>query len=199
MITHLYHGNLGQVIDESGKVLPVVRDAERRGVIFDLGFGGYNFSWDVAEKAFAQDLIPHTISSDLQQFNVVRPVKSLANVMSAMLRLGMTLPQVIERVTRNPAKAISLTDRAGSLKPGHASRHHRISRRHRRIRDQPTATPKVRKAEKQIVPLLTFKNGKRFRGRSCAGPGGEQLVPADRGRSRAVRGRNASPSASAAS
>src|SRR4029078_7999646 len=118
MITHLYHGNLGQVIDDKGKVLPVVRDAERRGVIFDLGFGGYNFSWDVAEKSFAQDLIPHTISSDLQQFNVVRPVKSLANVMSAMLRLGMKLPQVIERVTRNPAKAISLTDRAGSLKPG---------------------------------------------------------------------------------
>ena len=35
-----------------------------------------------------------------------------------MMRLGLTLPQVIERVTRNPAKAISLTDRAGSLKPG---------------------------------------------------------------------------------
>ena len=87
-------------------------------MIFDLGFGGYNFSWSVAEKSFAQDLIPHTISSDLQQFNVVRPVKSLANVMSAMLRLGMKLPQVIERVTSNPAKAISLTDRAGSLKPG---------------------------------------------------------------------------------
>ena len=63
------------------------------------GFGGYNFSWDVAEKAFAQDLVPHTISSDLQQFNVVRPVKSLANVMSAMLRLGMPL--------------------AGSRRPGH--------------------------------------------------------------------------------
>ena len=65
MITHLYHGNLGQVIDDKGKVLTVVREAERRGVIFDLGFGGYNFSWDVAEKAFAQDLVPHTISSDL--------------------------------------------------------------------------------------------------------------------------------------
>ena len=89
MITHLYHGNLGQVIDENGKVLPIVREAERRGVIFDLGFGGYNFSWKVAEKSIAQDLIPHTISSDLQQFNVVRPVKSLANVMSAMLRLGI--------------------------------------------------------------------------------------------------------------
>ncbi len=54
MITHIYHGNLGQIIDEKGKIMPVVTDALERGVIFDLGFGGYNFSWDVAEKAFAQ-------------------------------------------------------------------------------------------------------------------------------------------------
>ena len=161
MITHLYHGNLGQVIDEKGKVLPVVRDAERRGVIFDLGFGGYNFSWSVAEKSFAQDLIPHTISSDLQQFNVVRPVKSLANVMSAMLRLGMKLPQVIERVTRNPAKAISLTDRAGSLKPGMPAdiTVFRVNSGEYEITDCYT---QVRKAHQQIEPLITFKNGKRF-------------------------------------
>jgi dihydroorotase len=161
MITHLYHGNLGQVLDESGKVLPVVREAERRGVIFDLGFGGYNFSWDVAETSFSQDLIPHTISSDLQQFNVVRPVKSLANVMSAMIRLGMTLPEVIKRVTHNPAKALSLTDRAGSLKPGLPAdvTVFRVDTGEYDITDCYT---KVRKAEKQIVPLITFKNGKRF-------------------------------------
>jgi len=161
MITHLYHGNLGKVIDDKGKVLPVVREAERRGVIFDLGFGGYNFSWDVAEKAFAQDLVPHTISSDLQQFNVVRPVKSLANVMSAMMRLGLTLPQVIERVTRNPAKAISLTDRAGSLKPGLPAdiTVFRVNSGEYDISDCYTQS---RKAEKEIEPLITFKNGKRF-------------------------------------
>lgn len=161
MITHLYHGNLGQAIDENGKVLPVVRDAERRGVIFDLGFGGYNFSWDVAEKAFAQDLVPHTISSDLQQFNVVRPVKSLANVMSAMIRLGLTLPQVVERVTCNAAKAISLHDRAGSLKPGMPAdiTVFRVNTGEYEISDCYTRT---RKAEKQIEPLITFKNGKRF-------------------------------------
>jgi dihydroorotase len=161
MITHLYHGNLGQVVDADGKVLPVVRDAERRGVIFDLGFGGYNFSWDVAEKAFAQDLIPHTISSDLQQFNVVRPVKSLANVMSAMLRLGMPLAEVVRRVTCNAAKAILLTDRAGSLRPGLPAdiTVFRVDAGEFEISDCYT---QVRKAEKAIVPLMTFKNGKRF-------------------------------------
>jgi dihydroorotase len=161
MITHLYHGNLGQVIDENGKVLPFVREAERRGVLFDLGFGGYNFSWDVAEKAFAQDLVPYTISSDLQQFNVVRPVKSLANVMSAMIRLGMTLPQVVERVTCNAAKAIALTDRAGSLKPGMPAdiTVFRVNVGDYEISDCYTRS---RKAEREIEPLITFKNGRRF-------------------------------------
>jgi dihydroorotase len=161
MITHLYHGNLGQVIDDSGKVLPVVREAERRGVMFDLGFGGYNFSWDVAEKAFAQDLVPHTISSDLQQFNVVRPVKSLANVMSAMVRLGMTAKDVIDRVTCAPAKAVHLDDRAGSLKPGLPAdiTVFRVESAEYEISDCYT---KVRRADQRIVPLITFKNGKRF-------------------------------------
>ena len=161
MITHLYHGNLGQVIDDTGKVLPVVREAERRGVMFDLGFGGYNFSWSVAEKCFAQELIPHTISSDLQQFNVLRPVKSLANVMSAMLHLGLTVQQVVERVTRNAAKAISLSDRAGSLRAGQPAdiTVFRVDSGSYEISDCYT---KVRKADRQIVPLMTFKNGKRF-------------------------------------
>jgi dihydroorotase len=161
MITHLYHGNLGQVIDASGKVLPVVREAERRGVIFDLGFGGYNFSWDVAEKAFAQDLVPHTISSDLQQFNVVRPVKSLANVMSAVVRLGMTVKDVVDRVTCAPAKAVHLEDRAGSLKPGLPAdiTVFRVESGEYEISDCYT---KIRRADQRIVPFITFKNGKRF-------------------------------------
>jgi dihydroorotase len=161
MITHLYHGNLGKVIDDTGKVLPVVRDAERRGVIFDLGFGGYNFSWDVAEKAFAQDLVPHTISSDLQQFNVVRPVKSLANVMSAMMGIGLPLKDVIDRVTCAPAKAVRLDDWAGSLKPGLPAdiTVFRVDTGEYEISDCYT---KLRKVEKQIVPLVTFKDGKRF-------------------------------------
>ena len=78
-----------------------------------------------------------------------------------MLRLGMTLPQVIERVTRNPAKAISLTDRAGSLKPGMPAdiTVFRVNSGEYEISDCYT---QVRKADQQIEPLITFKNGKRF-------------------------------------
>ena len=79
MITHVYHNNLGGILGEDGKVLREVVEAERRGVLFDIGFGGYNFSWDVAEKAYAQDLVPHLLSSDLQQFNVNGPTYSFVN------------------------------------------------------------------------------------------------------------------------
>ena len=94
MITHIYHGNPGGTLDEHGKILPEVTDAERRGVLFDIGFGGYNFSWRVAERAYAEGLVPHTISSDLQQHNVNGPVYSLANVMTVMMRLGLSMREV---------------------------------------------------------------------------------------------------------
>ncbi len=161
MITHLYHGNLGQIIDDDGKILPVVRDAERRGVRFDLGFGAYNFNWKVAETGYAQDVLPFTISSDLQQFNVVRPVKSLANCMSAMLRLGMSLRDVITRVTTNPAIALSLTDRAGALKVGMPADLTVF-----RVEDGPyelsDCYKQVRIAEQKFVPVMAFKSGQRF-------------------------------------
>ena len=118
IITHLYHANDGAVLGDDGRVLPVVRDAQKRGVLFDVGFGAFNFGWDLAEKCFAQDLRPDIISSDLQQFNVIGPAFSLANIMGMFLELGMTPAEIIEAVTWAPAKALSLTDRSGSLKPG---------------------------------------------------------------------------------
>jgi len=161
IITHIYHGNLGQVIDREGNVLPEVKDAQRRGVLFDVGFGAYNFSWDVAEKAYAQGIVPHTISSDLQQFNIVRPVKSLANVMSVMLRLGLTLSEVIERVTSAPAKALALAERAGSLGAGMPADIcvFRIEEGDFELSD---CFKKTRKADQQIVPVMAFKNGRRI-------------------------------------
>lgn len=161
MITHLYHNNLGRVLDADGKVLPVVRDAERRGVLFDIGFGGYNFSWDVAEKAFAQDLVPHLLSSDLQQHNVISPAVSLANVMSIFLRLGMKLGDIVERVTSAPARALSLEDRGGSLRPGLPADITVFRLKSGQFEFVDAAKHK-RKAETKIVPVMAFKDGRRY-------------------------------------
>lgn len=118
MITHLYHANDGKVLDENDRVMPIVRDAEKRGVIFDVGFGAFNFGWDLAEKCFEQDLRPHIISSDLQQFNVIGPAYSLAHIMGYFLHLGMTVPEVIAAVTSTPAKVLHMEDIVGTLSPG---------------------------------------------------------------------------------
>lgn len=161
IITHIYHGNPGGTLDEDGKVLPEVRDAERRGVLFDIGFGGYNFAWRVAEQAYAQDLVPHIISSDLQQHNVNGPVYSLANVMTYFLRLGLTLEQVVERVTINAARALSLDDRAGSLRPGAPAdiTVFEVESGEFELTDCQRVT---RTGERRITPRMAFKDGRRY-------------------------------------
>ncbi len=161
IITHIYHNNFGSVLDDAGKVLPQVWAAQRRGVLFDIGFGGYNFSWDVAEKAAAQGLLPDIISSDLQQFNVTGPTFSLAHVLGAFGRLGMPLKDIIERVTLAPAHALSLTDRAGSLRVGMPAdiTVFRVDAGEFSMLDTCSTT---RTVERKFVPVMAFKDGVRY-------------------------------------
>jgi dihydroorotase len=160
IITHVYHPNIGHILDDKGKLLPAVRAAARRGVLFDVGFGGYNFSWDVAEKAFADGLPPDIISSDLQQFNVTGPVFSLAHVMSAAMRLGMNLYDAVDRVTDKAAKSIGLTE-AGTLRPGVPAdiTVFRVNSEEFAIAD---TEGKTRLGSSRIVPVMAFRDGIRF-------------------------------------
>ena len=160
IITHLFHGNKYGLLGDDGKIQPVVWEAARRGVLFDVGFGGYNFAWSVAEKIMAQGLIPNIISSDLQQFNVLGPVYSLAHVMGACMRLGMTLQDVVERVTINPARALALEDRAGTLKPGMPADLTVFNLESGQFEIQDTRN-RSRTATSRIVPRMAFKDGTR--------------------------------------
>ena len=160
IITHLFHGNKYGLLDDQGKVLPSVHEAVKRGVLFDVGFGGYNFSWAVADKVMAQGVVPDIISSDLQQFNVLGPVYSLAHVMGAIMHLGLSLQEVIDRVTVNPARALKLDDRAGSLKPGMPADITVFDVEAGEFEIQDTRN-RVRKAKQRIVPRIAFKDGRR--------------------------------------
>jgi dihydroorotase len=160
MIAHPYHNSGGRILDREGRLLPVVIDAKARGVLFDIAFGSYNFSWDVAEQAFAQGLAPDIISSDLQQFNAIGPAYSLSHVTSVLLRLGMTLSEVIAAVTWNPARAIHIDDRAGSLRTGMPADITvcRIESGHYEFAD---TEGRMRDANQRIVPTMVFKRGVR--------------------------------------
>jgi dihydroorotase len=118
VITHSFRGGDGGILDNSGRVLPEVHSALARGVHLDIGHGAGSFSFDTAEKALKQDVLPGTISSDVHQFNFNGPVFDLATTLSKFLHLGMTLEQVIERATRNPAAAFRFPQQLGTLREG---------------------------------------------------------------------------------
>ena len=118
LITHSFHGHDGGILDERDRVLPEVRRATENGILLDVGHGAGSFAFRTAEKAFAQNVLPGTISSDLHQSNVNGPVYDLATTLSKFLHMGIGLEEVIRRATENPAKALAFPAGTGSLKEG---------------------------------------------------------------------------------
>ncbi|HZS89585.1 MAG TPA: amidohydrolase/deacetylase family metallohydrolase, partial [Chloroflexota bacterium] len=116
--THCFHGERNGILDSAGRVLPSVREAAERGVIFDVGHGVGSFAFDTARRAMADGLLPNTISSDLHAHNINGPVFDLATTLSKFLHLGLSLDEVIARATVAPARAIRWDGRIGSLAVG---------------------------------------------------------------------------------
>jgi dihydroorotase len=73
---------------------------------------------DVAEKCLQQDFLPDTIGTDLGGLSYDGPVYDLVTELSKFLLLGLTLDQVIERVTVRPMHMFNFGAELGSLWPG---------------------------------------------------------------------------------
>jgi dihydroorotase len=120
IFTHTYsYGpkNRETVVDEEGKVKPFVLEAQKRGIIFDVGHGGGAFSWRQAIPAMQQGFLPNVISTDLHTQSMNGGMKDLANVISKFLAMGMSLQDAITRSTWNPANVINRKE-LGNLSPG---------------------------------------------------------------------------------
>ena len=118
ILTHCFHGQDGcGILDERQRVRSSIHDARARGVVFDVGHGKGSFTWDVAEAALGEDFLPDTISSDLHYYNVDGPVFDLATTATKFIHLGLSLDEVIARVTAEPARTIGKVD-IGTLRVG---------------------------------------------------------------------------------
>jgi dihydroorotase len=106
------------ILDEYGNIRKSVHEAKERGIIFDVGHGRGAFSWDVAERALQQNFQPQTISSDVSVYNYNGPVYDLATTANKFLQLGLSMDEVIEKVTLMPAKALRMADQIGTLRMG---------------------------------------------------------------------------------
>jgi len=118
VFTHCYHGFANGILDARGKILPGVREARERGILFDVGADRTGISFDVADQALQQDFLPDTISSDLTLPAAVHSTGDLPNVVSTMMALGMNLEQAIERVTIKPAQVFDYGVQLGTLRAG---------------------------------------------------------------------------------
>ncbi len=117
--THCYAHVPGRVpiVDERRKLWAFVLKAQERGIIFDVGHGGGSFRFDQAIPAIEQGLKPNSISTDLHTGSMNAGMKDQTNVMSKFLNMGLTVQEVVERSTWNPAKIIKRPD-LGHLSSG---------------------------------------------------------------------------------
>ncbi len=114
VLTHCFRPSPNAPVDERGKVLPALRDARARGVLFDVGHGMGAFSFASTEAALADGFAPDVVSSDVHALTVNGPGWDLLHVMSKLLNCGIELPELIRMTTDAPARAMR---RAGTA-PG---------------------------------------------------------------------------------
>jgi len=112
IFTHAYANVNGRtaIVDDKGKVRPFVFEAQKRGIIFDVGHGGGSFLFNQAIPATKQGLFPNSISTDLHTGSMNGGMKSQINIMSKFLNMDMPLADVIAASTWNPAQYIKRTD-----------------------------------------------------------------------------------------
>jgi dihydroorotase len=106
------------IVDSAtNKVKSFVVEAQKKGIIFDVGYGGISFSFSQAIPAVKSGFYPNTISTDLHTGSMNNAMKDQLSVMSKFLVMGMDLQSVIKASTWNPAVVIK-REELGTLSVG---------------------------------------------------------------------------------
>ncbi len=157
--THMFNDRQIELVDRiTGKVEPWVIEARRRGVRFDVGHGGGSFLWPVASRAIAQGFYPDSISTDLHAGSIFIQQSDMPNVMSKLMFLGMSLADVLQRSTVNPAKEIARYPELGTLGVGRTA-DVAVLEEQSGIFAFKDAWPAKRLATKRLACVLTIRNG----------------------------------------
>ncbi len=89
---------------------PFLWEARKRGIVFDVGYGGASFNYTQAIPALKAGFYPTTISTDLHTGSMNTSMKGQLDVMSKFLNMGMPLYEVIRASSATPAKVIKRND-----------------------------------------------------------------------------------------
>ncbi|MCW3080896.1 amidohydrolase/deacetylase family metallohydrolase [Segetibacter sp.] len=102
---------------QTNKVKPFVWQAQKRGIVFDVGYGGISFAFSQAIPAVKEGFYPNSISTDIHVGSMNNAMKDMLTTMSKFMAMGMDLKSVITASTWNPAKEIK-REELGNLSVG---------------------------------------------------------------------------------
>jgi dihydroorotase len=119
IFTHTYAHVNGRtpILAENGKVRDYIFEAQKKGIVFDVGHGGGSFLFEQAVPAIKQGLKPDVISTDLHTGSMNGGMKNINNVMSKFLNMGLSIQEVISATTSKPAQHLQRKD-IGNLSVG---------------------------------------------------------------------------------
>ncbi|MFD2599605.1 amidohydrolase/deacetylase family metallohydrolase [Sphingobacterium corticis] len=102
---------------DTEKVKPFVYEARKRGINFDVGYGGISFAFSQAIPAVKEGFYPDAISTDIHIGSMNGSMKDLLTVMDKFMAMGMPLNAVIEASSWKPAQIIKRPE-LGNLSVG---------------------------------------------------------------------------------
>ena len=119
IVTHMFAPPPNSIIDDSGRILPEVLAARRRGVWFDVGNGqNGHIRWDVVQPIMRAGFWPDTFSTDWNVNSPKTGVIDFPNCMSKFFGFGMTVMDAIACATVNAARTFAVFRDRGTLNVG---------------------------------------------------------------------------------
>ena len=119
ILVHIMQNFKETAFDHEGRLRDIVRDAQKRGVLIDDSHGRIHYSFAHLRSAFADGFKPDFISSDVvRESAYVSTARCLIHAMNVDLAAGLDKFDVLKAVTYNPAKALGLLEKAGTLEIG---------------------------------------------------------------------------------
>jgi dihydroorotase len=105
LITHTF-GLTTPVLDPNGNLSTALTDARKRGVLFDLGHGTRGFWFRNAVPAARKGFLPDVLSTGMDKTSLLLPRADMMTTLSKFLNMGVTIENLVERVTVRAARAI---------------------------------------------------------------------------------------------